>query len=96
MKKLKKWDSVKVISGKYKGKISTIEKTMDDYVVVKWVNVTKKAMKWKWFIKKTLPIHISNVMYYLEEKKIATKIWIFIDVKWKKIRKTKKFDLIIK
>ena len=61
MKKLRKGDPVIVISGKNKWKVSAIETIDGDYVTVKDVNVAKKAIKWQWFVKKTLPIHISNV-----------------------------------
>lgn len=96
MKKLRKWDPIIVIAGKNKGKVSTIEKVDWDFVFVKDVNVAKKAMKWQWFIKKTLPIHISNVMYYLESEKKPTKIKIEITKEWKKIRKAKVWDVEIK
>ena len=71
-----------MIAGKYKGKISTIQKFVDaDRVIVKGINEVKRAMKGKGFIKKTLPVHISNVMYYVEDKKQATKIKIVADKK---------------
>lgn len=97
MRKLRSWDPVQVISGKYKGNISTIEKFVgDDYPIVKGVNEVKRATKGKWFVKKTLPIHISNIMYYVEEKKQATKIKLVVDKKWKKTREAKKFKFSIK
>jgi len=96
MKKLRTWDPVIVISGKYKGKISTIETINDNSVIVKDVNVVKKAVKWQWFVKKTLPIDISNVMYYLTKEKQPSKIKIEIDKDGKKIRKAKKLDIEIK
>ena len=89
MKKLRKGDPIMVIAGKNKWKISTIEKVDGDFVVVKDVNVAKKAVKWQWFVKKTLPIHISNVMYYVESEKKPSKIKIEITKDGKKIRKTK-------
>jgi len=95
MRKLRTWDPVMVIAGKYKGKISAIQKIMDNYAIVKWVNEMKKAMKWKWFIKKTLPIHISNIMYYVESKKKPSKIKIMIDKNGKKTRQTRKFGITI-
>jgi len=71
-----------MIAGKYKGKISTIHKFVgDDRVLVKGINEVKKAMKGKGFIKKTLPVHISNVMYYVEDKKKATRIKVVTDKK---------------
>ncbi len=38
-------------------------------------------MKGKGFIKKTLPVHVSNVMYYVEDKKQATRIKVVADKK---------------
>ena len=97
MRKLRAWDPIMVIAGKYKWKTSTIQSFVgDDYVVVKWINEVKRAVKGKWFIKKTLPIHVSNVMYYLEAEKKPTKIKITVDKKWKKVRESKKFATVIK
>lgn len=95
MKKLKKSDPVIVISWKNKWKISTIEAIDGEHVYVKWVNEVKRATKGKWFIKKTLPIHISNVMYYVESEKKWTKIKIEIKADWKKVRKSKKFNSLL-
>lgn len=97
MKKLRAWDPVIMITGKYKGKISTIKKFVDDdRVIVEGVNEVKKAVKGKWFIKKTLPAHVSNLMYYVEDQKKATKIRIVSDKKWKKTREAIKFKLTLK
>lgn len=95
MKKLKKSDPVIVISWKNKWKISTIDNIDWDSVYVKWVNEVKRAMKGKWFIKKTLPIHISNIMYYLESEKKWTKIKIEKNSKWKNVRKSRKFNSLL-
>ena len=97
MRKLRTWDPVIMIAGKYKGKISTIQKFVgDNLVIVKGINEMKKAMKGKGFIKKIHPVHISNVMYYIEDKKKATKIKIVTDKKWKKTREATKLKLPIK
>ena len=96
MKKLRTWDPVIVISGKYKGKISTIEAMNNNSIIVKDVNVVKKAVKWQWFVKKTLPIDISNIMYYLAKEKKASKIKIEINKDGKKIRKAKKLNIELK
>ena len=97
MRKLKSWDPVIVIAGKHKWKVSAIQNFVDDdYVIVKGVNEAKKAVKWKWFIKKLLPMHISNVMYYIEDQKKATKIKIVTDKKWKKTREATKVKLTLK
>jgi len=97
MRKLRAGDPVIVIAGKHKWKVSAIQKFVDDArIVVKGVNEVKRATKGKWFIKKTLPIHVSNVMYYLEEKKQATRIKVVTDKKWKKTRESVKSNTLIK
>lgn len=96
MKKLRTWDPVIVISGKHKWKISTIEAINGDSVIVKDVNVVKKAVKGQGFIKKTLPINISNVMYYMTKEKQATKIKIETNKNGKKIRKSAKLNVELK
>ncbi|MCX6822694.1 MAG: 50S ribosomal protein L24 [candidate division SR1 bacterium] len=96
MKKLRVGDPVIVIAGKHKGKISTIQAVGGEKVTVKGVNEVKKAMKGKGFIKKTLPIHISNVMYYLETEKKGTRIAIVTDKKDKLTRQSKKTNKPVK
>jgi large subunit ribosomal protein L24 len=96
MRKLRVDDPVMVIAGKFKWKISTIQSIAGDKVIVKWVNQVKKAMKGKGFLKKLLPIHISNIMYYIEGEKKPTKIKITVNKKWKKVRESKKFKTILK
>lgn len=89
MKKLRKGDPVIVIAGKAKGSVSVIEALDGDMVTVKDVNVVKKAVKGQGFIKKTLPLHVSNVAYYLADQKKATKIGIELTKDGKKLRKAK-------
>lgn len=86
MKKLRTWDPVIVIAWKHKWKISSIVSIDGDSVIVKDINVAKKAVKWQGFVKKTLPMHISNIMYYLDKEKKATKIKINIKKDGKKER----------
>ena len=54
------------------------------------MNVVKKAKKGEGFIEKTLPLHVSNVSYYLADQKVATKIGIEVTAKGKKVRIAKK------
>lgn len=96
MKKLRVGDPVIVIAGKFKWKVSTIQALAGDRVTVKGVNEAKRAMKGKWFIKKTLPVHISNVMYYLEAEKKPTKIARVTDKQDKRIRQAKKTNTPVK
>ena len=95
MKKIKTWDTVQVISGKHKKSIGVIDKVLDEAVVVQGVNVVKRAQKWKWYIEKTLPIHISNVMYYDTEKKVTSKIKIIEDKDGKRKRQIAKTGRIL-
>lgn len=46
-------------------------------------------------MEKTLPIHVSNVMYYVKDEKKAVRIGFEKDDSGKKKRKAKKLDLII-
>ncbi|AHB40856.1 TPA: 50S ribosomal protein L24 [Patescibacteria group bacterium] len=96
MKKLRSGDPIIVIAGKYKGKVSSIEKIDEDKVWVKEINEVKRAMKGKGFIKKHLPIHISNVMYYDEATKKPSKVQISTTKEGKKIRKIAKTNKEIK
>lgn len=90
MKKIKKGDPVIVIAGKHKGTTSSVERVVDDLVYLKEVNVVKKAKKGEGFVKKTLPLHISKIAYYLAEQKTPTKIGFEILSKDKKVRIAKK------
>jgi large subunit ribosomal protein L24 len=54
------------------------------------VNVVKKAKKKEGFVKKTLPLHVSNVAYYLADEKTSTKIGIEVNSDGKKVRIAKK------
>jgi large subunit ribosomal protein L24 len=96
MKKLRSGDPIMVIAGKYKGKISSIEKVIEDKVWVKEVNEVKRAMKGKGFVKKHLPINVSNVMFYDESSKKPSKIKIAVTKEGKKVRKIAKTDKEIK
>ncbi len=96
MKKLRSGDPIMVIAGKYKGKVSSIEKVDEDKVRVKEVNEVKRAMKGKGFVKKHLPIHLSNVMYYDEASKKPSKVKIATNKEGKKVRKIAKTDKEIK
>ncbi len=95
MKKLRKGDPVIVIAWKSKGSVSVIEALDGDMVTVKDVNVVKKAVKGQGFVKKTLPLHVSNVAYYLADQKKATKIWLEITKEGRKVRKAKVTGKII-
>lgn len=97
-----------VISGKHKGKISeitafskakrrkngTLLKAKGAGVLLKDVNIAKRAVKWQWFKDVPQPVDISNVMFYDEEKKVASKI-IIVEIDGKRKRQVKKTWRII-
>jgi large subunit ribosomal protein L24 len=95
---LKKGDTIKVISGKDRGKISEIIQILrkTNQVVVKDVNVKKKHIKPKKegdsgrISQFEAPINKSNVMLYSAEKKVASRICMQINSNGKKIRVLKK------
>ncbi len=76
MKKIKKWDTVKVISGKHKKSIGVVSKVLDESLIVEGVNIVKRAVKGKGYVEKTKPVHISNVMYFDTTTEQASKIKI--------------------
>lgn len=90
MHKLQKGDKVQVISGKYKGDVSTVEAVSWDLIIVKGVNKVKKAVKGQWFVEKHKPVHISTVMYYCEKCKAPVRVGIDVDKNNKKVRVCKK------
>lgn len=91
--KIKTNDTVKVISGKDRGKIGKVLKVIrsKSKVVVAGVNVVKKHQKAqgdnkpKGIIEFEAPIDASNVMYYDNETKKASRVGFKIE-KDKKVR----------
>ena len=95
---VKRGDTVKVISGKDKGKIGEILKILGttNQVIVKDINIKKKHIKPKKegevgrISQFEAPIHTSNVMLYSIEKKVASRISIQTDSNGAKIRVLKR------
>jgi large subunit ribosomal protein L24 len=95
---IKKGDTIKVISGRDKGKIGEIIQILrtTNQVIVKNVNIKKKHIKPKKegevgkISQFEAPIDRSNVMLYSTEKQIASRISIQIDQSGKKTRVLKK------
>jgi large subunit ribosomal protein L24 len=91
-------DTIKVISGKDKGKIGQISKILKqtNQVIVQEINIKKKHIKPKKegeigrISQFEAPIHSSNVMLYSTEQKIASRTSTKIDETGKKIRILKK------
>ena len=89
MKKIKAGDNVIVIAGKFKGKTSTVESVQGDQVVVKGINVMKKAVKGQGFVDKIHPVHISNIALYDEKTKKGVRAGITVDKSGKRTRTLK-------
>jgi large subunit ribosomal protein L24 len=95
---VKKGDTIKVISGKDKGKIGEVTQILRNshQVVIKDINIKKKHIKPKKegevgrISQFEAPIDSSNVMLYNVEKKIASRICIQTDANGTKIRVLKK------
>ncbi len=92
--RLKKGDTVIVLSGKYKGKTGKITAThpSENKVTVEGINIVKKAMKPNktypqgGIIELTKPIWVSKVAAYEPTAKKASKIGFKIDAKGVKTR----------
>jgi large subunit ribosomal protein L24 len=100
---VKKGDTVQVISGHDKGKVSEVIRTLPkaSKVVVKGVNVRTKHVKPQQegesgqIITFESPIHSSNVMLYSEKEKVASRICYTFTEDGRKVRKLKKTGEII-
>ena len=95
---IKKGDTIKVISGRDKGKIGEVTRILRNshQVVIKDINIKKKHIKPKKegevgrISQFEAPIDVSNVMLYSLEKKVASRVSMQIDANGKKIRVLKK------
>lgn len=100
---VKKGDQVQIISGRDKGKVGEIIKTLpkSSKVVVKGVNVKTKHVKPQQEGESgqistfEAPIHSSNVMLYSEKEKVASRVAYTFTEDGKKVRKLKKTGEII-
>jgi large subunit ribosomal protein L24 len=95
---IKKGDTIKVISGRDKGKIGEVTRILRNshQVVIKDINIKKKHIKPKKegevgrISQFEAPIDVSNVMLYSLEKKVASRVSMQIDANGTKIRVLKK------
>ena len=95
---IKKGDTIKVISGKDKGKIGEVTQILRNshQVIIKDINIKKKHIKPKKegevgrISQFEAPIDSSNVMLYNVEKKIDSRICIQTDANGTKLRVLKK------
>ena len=95
---IKQGDTVKVISGKDKGKVGEIVKILknENRVVVKEVNIKRKHIKPRKegdvgkISQFEAPIHSSNVMLYNQDQQLASRVGYTIDESGNKVRVFKK------
>lgn len=100
---VKKGDTVQIVSGRDKGKVGEILKTLptSSKVVVKGVNIRTKHVKPQQegesgqIVTFEAPIHSSNVMLYSEKEKVASRICYTFTEDGRKVRKLKKTGEII-
>lgn len=91
-------DTVKVISGKDKGKVGKVSKVFKqtNQVIVQEINIKKKHIKPKKegdvgrISQFEAPINGSNVMLYDTEKQLASRTCVRVDESGKKVRVLKK------
>jgi large subunit ribosomal protein L24 len=100
---VKTGDTVQVISGRDKGKVGKIVKTLpkESKVIVEGVNVKTKHIKPRQegesgqISNLEFPIHSSNVMLYSEKEKVASRVCYTFTEDGRKVRKLKKTGEII-
>ncbi len=100
---VKKGDTVQIITGRDKGKVGEIIKTLPrlSKVVVRDVNVRTKHVKPQQegesgrIITFEAPIHSSNVMLYSEKEKVASRVSYTFTEDGRKVRMLKKTGEII-
>lgn len=100
---VKTGDTVQIITGKDKGKVGEIIRTIpkQSKVVVKGVNVKTKHVKPQQegesgkIVNFEAPIHSSNVMLYSEKQKVASRVCYTFTEEGRKVRMLKKTGEII-
>ena len=101
--RIRKGDTVQVINGKEKGKTGEVLKTLpiENRVIVKGVNLRTRHMKPTQegesgrIVTEEASLHASNVMFYSTQKKVASRIEVFIDKDGSKKRRLKKTGELI-
>ena len=101
---VKNGDTVKIISGKYRGQIGEITKILrkKNQVIIKNINLKTKHIRPNQkeesgqIINIEAPIHSSNVMLYSTETKTCSRYNNIYDENLKKYRQLKKTQEIIK
>ena len=101
--RIKKGDTVQVISGKDKGKTGEVLRTLpyENRVVVQGVNLRTRHVKPTQegetgrIVTEEASLHASNVMLYSTDKKVASRVEIVVEKDGSKKRRLKKTGEII-
>ena len=100
--KIKKGDTVIVITGKDKGKTGEVTKVLvqENKVIVSGINIAKRHTKPSQesaggIISKEMPIHISNVAYVDPKTNKPTRLGIKMDKDGRKVRVAKKSGEVV-
>ena len=101
--RIKKGDTVQVISGKDKGKTGEVLRTLpyENRVVVQGINLRTRHVKPTQegesgrIVTEEASVHASNVMLYSNDKKVVSRVEIVVDKDGTKKRRLKKTGEII-
>ncbi len=101
--KIRKGDTVQIISGKDKGKTGEVLQTFpyENRVLIKGINQRTKHVKPTQegengrIVTEETSLHASNVMIYSTKEKLASKVEIFVDKDGSKKRRLKKTGELI-
>ena len=101
--KIRKGDTVQVINGKEKGKTGEVLKTLpnENRLIVQGINLRTKHVKPTQegesgkVVTEEASLHASNVMVYSTQKKVASRVEIFVEKDGSKKRRLKKTGELI-
>ncbi len=101
--RIRKGDTVQVINGKEKGKTGEVLKTLptENRVIVKGINLRTRHVKPTQegesgrIVTEEASLHASNVMIYSTEKKVASRVEVFVEKDGSKKRRLKKTGELI-
>ena len=101
--RIRKGDTVQVINGKEKGKTGEVLKTLpiENRVIVEGINLRTKHLKPTQegesgrIVTEEASLHASNVMIFSKEKKVKSRVEVFVDKDGSKKRRLKKTGELI-
>ena len=101
--RIRKGDTVQVITGKDKGKTGQVIKTLpiENRVIVEGINLRTRHVKPKQegesgsIVTEEASLHASNVMIFSSEKKVVSRVEVFVDKDGSKKRRLKKTGELI-